>query len=70
MSFILYLDIKFLNFFLTICYLTTNFFISCRYWLFGEKEQKEGENAKSKRIRGWLPRPCTVEVIEKSIWLK
>lgn len=41
-----------------------------KYWLFGEKEQKEGEDAKSKRIRGWLPRPCAVEVIEKSVWLR
>lgn len=51
-------------------YLTENFYTFCRYWLFGEKEQKEGEDAKSKRIRGWLPRPCAVEVIEKSIWLR
>lgn len=46
------------------------FLIFCRYWLFGEKEQKEGEDTKLKRIRGWLPRPCVVEVIEKSVWLR
>ncbi|XP_011158110.1 palmitoyltransferase ZDHHC6 [Solenopsis invicta] len=41
-----------------------------KYWLFGEKQQKEREDAKSKRIRGWLPRPCAVEVVEKSVWLR
>jgi len=66
-------DIEFLKIFFyififqIICYLTKKFYIFYRYWLFGEKEQKEGE-AKFKRIRGWLPRPCAVEVIEKSVW--
>ncbi|XP_018316226.1 palmitoyltransferase ZDHHC6 isoform X4 [Mycetomoellerius zeteki] len=41
-----------------------------KYWLFGRKEQKEGENGKSKCIRGWFPRPCAVEVIEKSVRLR
>ncbi|KAL0132068.1 hypothetical protein PUN28_000087 [Cardiocondyla obscurior] len=34
-----------------------------KYWLFGEKEQKEDENSKLKRIRGWFPRPCAIEII-------
>ncbi|XP_024938248.1 palmitoyltransferase ZDHHC6 isoform X2 [Cephus cinctus] len=34
-----------------------------RYWLFGEKEQFSG-NSPSKRIRGWFPKHCAVEVIE------
>ncbi|XP_020282261.1 palmitoyltransferase ZDHHC6-like [Pseudomyrmex gracilis] len=33
-----------------------------QYWLFGEKDQKG--NAQSKRVRGWFPRPCAIEVIE------
>lgn len=35
-----------------------------RYWLFGEKEQKG--DTKLKRIRGWLPQPCAIEVIENT----
>lgn len=39
-----------------------------RYWLFGEKEQKGDNNVESKRIRGWLPRPCVIEVIENDLY--
>lgn len=41
--------------------------IFSRYWLFGEKEQKEGNNG-LKRIRGWFPRPCVIEVIENELY--
>lgn len=40
----------------------TSFDLFRRYWLFGEKDQKG--NAQSKRVRGWFPRPCAIEVIE------
>ncbi|GAB1867001.1 Palmitoyltransferase [Camponotus japonicus] len=39
-----------------------------KYWLFGEKEQKGDNNVESKRIRGWLPRPCVIEVIENDLY--
>lgn len=42
--------------------------ISYRYWLFGEKEQKGENNVGSKRIRGWFPRPCVIEVIENDLY--
>ncbi|EZA53399.1 hypothetical protein DMN91_004945 [Ooceraea biroi] len=35
-----------------------------KHWIFGEKMQKGGKDVGSKRIRGWLPRPCAIEVIE------
>lgn len=34
-----------------------------RYWLFGEKEQETVQNVPIKRIRGWFPRPCAIEII-------
>ncbi|XP_032680406.1 palmitoyltransferase ZDHHC6 isoform X2 [Odontomachus brunneus] len=39
-----------------------------RYWLFGEKEQKGGGDTGMKRIRGWLPQPCAIEIIENNIY--
>lgn len=39
-----------------------------RYWLFGEKEQRTDNDVGSKRIRGWLPRPCVIEVIENGLY--
>ncbi|XP_012286618.1 palmitoyltransferase ZDHHC6 isoform X2 [Orussus abietinus] len=35
-----------------------------RYWLFGEKEQERPVNSAVKRIRGWFPKPCALEIIE------
>lgn len=42
------------------------FWYICRYWLFGEKEQKG--TGDSKRIRGWFPHLCAIEVIENNIY--
>lgn len=42
--------------------------ISYRYWLFGEKEQREVGGARSKRVRGWFPQPCAIEVIESNVY--
>ncbi|KAL6430729.1 hypothetical protein ACFW04_006941 [Cataglyphis niger] len=39
-----------------------------KYWLFGEKEQKGENNVGLKRIRGWFPRPCVIEVIENDLY--
>lgn len=35
-----------------------------RYWLFGEREHQGAGDFSGKRIRGWFPRSCAVEVIE------
>ncbi|XP_043497730.1 palmitoyltransferase ZDHHC6 isoform X2 [Polistes fuscatus] len=37
-----------------------------RYWLFGEKEQKAIIDFPIKRVRGWFPRPCAIELIESN----
>lgn len=40
-----------------------------RYWLFGEKrEAKSGKDAGMKRVKGWLPRPCAIEVIDNFLY--
>lgn len=37
-----------------------------RYWLFGEKEQEIISDVPVKRVRGWFPRPCAIELIENN----
>ncbi|XP_019696549.1 palmitoyltransferase ZDHHC6 isoform X2 [Harpegnathos saltator] len=39
-----------------------------RYWIFGEKEQKGVGDAGTRRIRGWLPQPCAIEIIENDMY--
>jgi len=42
-----------------------------RYWLYGEKilDEKDAEQKgdKQRRIKGWLPRRCAVEVMNSSL---
>ena len=53
--------VSLLNTFLTI--------YSTRHWLFGEKDledpDKDGEIVKKRRVRGWFPRKCAVELYEE-----
>ncbi|KAG7212991.1 hypothetical protein KM043_002330 [Ampulex compressa] len=35
-----------------------------KYWLFGERENDGTNETSGKRVRGWFPRPCAIEVIE------
>ena len=38
-----------------------------KYWLFGEKiDKKSDDDTKPKRVRGWFPRPCAVELADES----
>ncbi|KAK0182688.1 hypothetical protein PV327_000798 [Microctonus hyperodae] len=38
-----------------------------KYWLFGEKQSNDCDP--KRRIRGWFPRPCALEVIENGDYL-